>query len=194
MEKTNNFNNFTRKKRTKDILRAFNTPKTPRQVERKLGIKKIKLNTFLKNKLIRLLNQGTTKGRVYVSTLKARQLFRLPAGKSTAQLDWAIIGWILASPKQRKVILKVLNSVKKTSEEIRQKASRLNRSFTRISTKTTLNELVGKGLVDTELKPRLRRIINGCSIYGKKLRRYYWLNKKGERIQKDIEKLETDNK
>lgn len=92
----------------------------------------------------------------------------------------------MASPRQRFVILKVMNSEKKTSDKIMNKALKMNPSVTRISTKEILKELIDKDLVNTELTPNLRKIIRGCPIYGKKLRRYYWLSEEGEKVIEDI--------
>ncbi len=189
MAKTNDLIEWISRKKNVKILEAFQFPTTPRQAEKLLGIKKITLRPFLKNRLLRLLNTGAVKGRFYVTTSKARRLLNLPLFKSRIRSDWCIVGWILASPRQRTIILKVLNSVKRTSDEIMRKALKFNNSVTRISTKTILSELIGKGLVETELKPKLRRIIRGCPIYGKKLRRFYWLSGKGKVAQKDVESV-----
>ena len=53
--------------------------------------------------------------------------------------------WLIASPKQRLVILKALDSIKRTSEEIRNRANKFNPHLTRISTKAVLKELTDKG-------------------------------------------------
>lgn len=189
MTKTKDIIEWIHKQKNERILKIFQSPTTPRQAEKRLGIKKITLRPFLKAGLIRLLNTGAAKGRFYVATSKARRLLNLPLSKSRIRSEWRIVGWILASPRQRTIILKVLNSVKRTSDEIMRQALKLNKSVTRISVKTILSELIGKGLVETELKPRLRRVIRGCPIYGKKLRRFYWLSGRGKIIQDDVQRV-----
>jgi len=98
-----------------------------------------------------------------------REQYGLPAFPYNQNTDWNVIGWLLSSPRQRLVLLSTiaLDCKKRTSEEIRTRASRLNPNFTRISTKTILNELVGKSLVETELFDR---------------KRYYWINKNGDSV------------
>ena len=83
-------------------------------------------------------------------------------------------GFIMASPRQRYVVLKTLslNSIKRTSEEIRKKSSDLNPCLSRISTKSILQELINKGLVETEM--------------GRDRRRYYWINEEGKLLASDL--------
>jgi DNA-binding PadR family transcriptional regulator len=173
------------------ILDAFQFPKTPAQVEKQLGIKKLKLNPFLKQGLITLLNPDSTKGRLYISTSTANQCLQTQHSEDTTRIDWNSVGWVLASPKQRTVILKFLSTERKTSDEVLEKALKENSSITRISAKGILNELVSNGLVETELKPELKKIYRGYPIYRKKLRRYYWLNGIGKKIQEDVQKVVT---
>jgi len=173
----------------KKILQSFHFPNTPSQVEKQNGNKKIKLSPFLKLGLLKLLNPDATKGRFYICTSKARDFLKLPDSNIKIQTDWNTIGWIFASPRQRTVVLKVVNSDKQTSDEIMKIALKENQSVTRISTKTILSELISKELVETELKPELKKVIRGCPIYRKKKRRYYWLNGKGKDAQKDAEMI-----
>ena len=85
------------------------------------------------------------------------------------------MGWIIASPRQRYVILKTMaiDTVKRTSEHIRKRALALNRHLTRISTKEILKELIGEYLIETELAETRRR--------------YYWISENGKSIYKGIE-------
>ena len=124
------------------IILSFSVPKTPRQVEKELGIKKLKLKPFLEKHLLELLNPEAKKARFYIMTNKARRLLKLPGSNKESNKNWDFIGWIMASPRQRLVVLKIVDSEKKTSEEIREKASRLNPHLTRISTKGILKELI----------------------------------------------------
>lgn len=87
---------------------------------------------------------------------------------------WKLIGWIIASPKQRLAILKIIDSAKRKSEELRKRASKYNPCLSRISTKEILKELIKKGLVETELN---------------KGKRFYWINKKGKLLLKQINSL-----
>lgn len=158
------------------ILHAFSVPRTPREVERKLGITKLKMKPFLSKGVLKSLNPEGRKGRFYVLTDKGGGLLKLPDSENDDRNDWELIGWIKASPRQRLVVLQTmaLDSAKRTSEEIRLRASRLNSCLTRISTKTILNELISKGLVDTEMEGKYR---------------YYWLSGKGRVLMKDINEI-----
>ena len=86
------------------ILLSFSVPKTPKQVEKELGIKKLKLKPFLDKHLIESLNPGAKKGRFYILTCKARRLLKLSSSKKESEKDWDLIGWIIASPRQRFVV------------------------------------------------------------------------------------------
>ena len=156
-----------------ESLISFLVPNTPTQVEKKLGIKKLKLKPFLNKNLVKCLNPDARKGRFYVLTNKARRLIQLPHKKFSHKINWVLVGWIMASPKQRYVILKTMavDFLKRTSEEIRTRASRLNPNLTRISTKGILKELACKRLVESEIHHR---------------NRLYWINNKGTSIIKDI--------
>jgi predicted transcriptional regulator len=149
------------------ILICFSSPKTPRQVEKELGIKKLKLKPFLEKNLLQSLNPEARKGRFYIVTSKAKKLIELPCSNNERNNDWNLIGWIISSPKQRHVILKTIDSKKRTSEEIRERAYQLNPHLTRISTKAILKELINKGLIETEINER---------------KRYYWIVEKGKLI------------
>ena len=164
--------------KVKEILISFLFPRTPGQVEKKLGMKKLKLKPFLEKHLIKTLNQNARKGRLYILTNKAKKFLQLSDSIKSRDVSWDIIGWIMASPRQRHVVLKAMDSVKRTSENIRIRASRYNSNLTRISTKQILKELIGKGLIDTEMKGR---------------KRYYWLSEKGKDFVIAVEKLERKN-
>ena len=77
----------------------------------------------------------------------------------------------MASPKQRLSVLKSMDSKKRTSEDIRIRTSKYNPRLTRISTKQILNELISRGLIETEMIGR---------------KRYYWINNKGKKLTNDI--------
>ena len=102
---------------------------------------------------------------------KAKKLIDLPGSKNGRNYDWNLIGFIMSSPKQRLVILKTIDSKKRTSEEIREKSYKLNPHLTRISTKAILKELIDKELIETELNER---------------KRYYWISEKGTDIKKQL--------
>ena len=152
---------------TNQILFSFLVPKTPRRVEKELGIKKLKMRPFLEKGLLESLNPENRKGRLYRLTRKARGLLKLPASSKIGEQNWLLIGWVTASPKQRLVLLRVVDAVKRTSEELRLRASQYNPHLTRISTKDILNGLVDKGLVETEMNDR---------------KRYYWISEMGRSL------------
>ncbi len=155
------------------ILLAFNVPRTPKQVEKDLRINKLKIKPFLDKNLLESLNPKARKGRLYVLTNYARRLLKLYNLKTENHKNWDLIGWIIASPKQRLVVLKTLavDSTKRTSEEIRERASKLNPHLSRISTKGILRELVNKRLVETEMIER---------------KRYYWISGNGKAVVGDM--------
>ncbi len=155
------------------ILLAFSIPKTPREVEKEHGIKKLKLKPFLKKQLLIPLNPEARKGRFYTLTYYARKLLELPVTKKVTYTDWDTMGWVISSPRQRQVVLRTLasDSIKRTSEEIRERASKSNPNLTRISTKGILKELINKGLVETEMVGR---------------NRYYWISEKGKGVVKEM--------
>ena len=146
------------------ILILFSSPKTPRQVEKALGIKKLKMKPLLDKKLVKILNPEARKGRLYIITNKSRGLLNLSDVKRERGKDWDLLGWLLASPRQRLVVLKVMDGLKRTSEQIRERASKFNSHLSRISTKGILRELVKKNLV-------LNKMIEG--------KRYYWISGEG---------------
>ncbi len=158
------------KNRNREVLKLFVTPKTPKQVEKRLGLKKLKVRPFLEKNLIESLNPEARKGRLYILTNKAGRLLELTAPKSEGYKDWGLIGWIISSPKQRQVILEIVavDLVKRTSENIRERASRLNPCLSRISAKSILKELIFRGLIETEMSDDLRR--------------YYWISEKGKAV------------
>lgn len=159
------------KPKINQILLLFSVPKTPKQVEKELRIKKLKLKPFLEKHLLESLNPEARKGKFYILTNKAKKLLKLSGSKKERNKDWDLIGWIMASPKQRLVVLIVVDLVKRTSEEIREKTSRLNPHLTRISTKGVLKELISKGLIETEIEER---------------KRYYWISEKGRIVVNDV--------
>ncbi len=151
----------------KQVLEAFSEPKTPKQVEKELGIKKLKLKPFVEKGLLTSLNPMARKSRFYVPTSKARRLLGLPDPRDNVHENWDLKGWIMASPRQRLVVLKVTDSKKRTSEDLRERASKVNPRLTRISTKGILKELINRGLIETELRDR---------------KRYYWISDRGRSI------------
>jgi len=142
-------------------------PKTPRRVEKELGIKKLKIKPFLEKGLLESLNPRARKGRLYRLSSKSRGLLKLPVSRNRGAQNWQLLGWVMASPKQRVVLLRVVDAVKRSSEELRLRASKENQNLTRISCKGILNDMVDKGLIETKLNRR---------------RRYYWINEKGNSL------------
>lgn len=167
-----NIANWIEQPKITQVLHCFTSPKTPREVERELGIKKLKLKPFLEKRLLKSLNPEARKGRYYLLTNKAKRLLKLSLSRKDGDKAWDLIGWINSSPRQRLVILKTIDSKKRTSEEIRKdRASRLNPCLSRISTKQTLKGLIKKGLVESELEGRYR---------------LYWVSEGGRLLQSFI--------
>lgn len=163
--------------KNKQILESFSVPKTPAQVQKELHIKKFSLKPFLKRRLIKCLNPETHKGRLYILTNKSRELLNIPNHKCCGKNNYDLIGWVLASPKQRYVILKTLarDSVRRTSEDIRKRSSSLNPCLSRISTKAILKELISMEFADSEM--------------GEDRRRYYWVSEKGRLVANNLVSL-----
>ncbi len=153
-------------------LVSFATPRTPSQVERRLGMKKLKMRPFVEKGLLRPLNVTAPKGRLFTTTAKARKLLGLPSSKRGIGKNWHLIGWVMASPRQKAVILKTVDSLKRTSEEIRERASKLNGRLSRTSTKGILKDLVDKGLANTELT---------------ETKRYYRISERGKSVAEDVD-------
>ena len=157
------------------ILLSFSVPKTPTQVKNELCIDKPNLKPYLKRGLIECLNPEGHKGKLYTLTNKSKRLLGISTPTRKNLHDYALIGWILASPRQRYVVLKtlLLNSGQRTSEDIRIKSSSLNPRLSRISTKSILQELIDKGLVETAI--------------GADRRRYYWVNEEGKSLASEFD-------
>lgn len=160
------------------ILYLFSTPCTPRQVERALNINKLKMRPYLNKGLVKALNPEGRKGRFYLLTDKGRKLLDLPDTEVMDKKDWGLISWVMASPRQRLVVLRTIaiDSTRRTSEEIRIRAARLNPRLSRLSTKAILQELVDKGLAETIMNESARK-------------RYYWISGEGMKLSNDITKL-----
>lgn len=159
------------KPKIRQILLVFSTPKTPRQAEIKLSVKKLKLKPFLEKDLLKCLNPGARKGRFYVLSEKARKYLGIDFPESNINKDWELIGWITASPKQRLAVLRCLDENKFTSENIRMRATILNSCLSRTSTKSILKELIEKGLADSENHGRIR---------------LYWITSRGRKIRDEM--------
>jgi predicted transcriptional regulator len=158
----------------KRVLLSFTTPKTTKEAQNELSLRKLKTRPFVEKGLLIPLNPKATKGRLYILTEKGRKSFNLTLQEKTLNnIDWDLIGWVMASPLQRLVVLQTMaiDSAKRTSEEIRQRGSRLNPCLSRLSTKGILKELINKGVVETEMLAR---------------KRYYWLNEKGWSLVNNI--------
>ena len=154
----------------RQILISFTLPKTPREIEKELHIRKLKIKPFIDKGLLKSLNPYARKGRLYVITKTSSKLLNLP--NKEKDKNWEAIGWVVASSMQRAAILRVTDSEKRTSEELRIRALKHNQHLTRISTKSILKDLIAKELVNTEMT-------------GKK--RYYWLSDDGMMLKSQLE-------
>jgi len=159
------------KRRNKQILLAFSTPKTPRNVERELSMRKLNLKPFLDKALVLPLNPGVRKGRFYALSDEVRKWLKLLRSENNDDNDWELIGWIIASPRQRLAVLRTMDNEKRTSEEIRAKATQLNANISRTSIKGILKELIERSLIDTE-------VLEGI--------RFYWLNQQGMKTKQEL--------
>ena len=168
----NDIESFISRPKIQNILLAFQIPKTPKNIEKRFGIKKLKTKQFAQNGLLECLNPEAQKGRLYILTKKARRILNLPYGQNVPE-DANLIGWVFASPKQRLALLQTIaiDPLKRTSENLRRRAAKLNPRMTRISTKSILKELISKGLVETEKVKNFR---------------IYWISKKGKTLIDEI--------
>ncbi len=159
------------KRRNKQILLAFSIPKTPRQAEKELSMRKLNLKPFLDKGLIRPLNPAVRKGRFYSLTDEVRRWLKLLHSETNNEKDWELIGWVIASPRQRLAVLRSMDNEKRTSEEIRARATQLNANISRTSIKGILKELIERNLIDTEVLECIR---------------FYWLNQQGIKIKQEL--------
>lgn len=157
--------------KTKQILLAFSVPKTPKQAEIALSVRKIKLKPFLEKGLLKCLNPRGRKGRFYVLTQKTRERLGLGCQECDLNKDWELIGWVMASPRQRLIVLRCIDERKLYSEEIRMRATQLTRHLTRESTKVILKDLINKHLAESEILERIR---------------FYWITKYGQKIKDEM--------
>ena len=169
----NDIESFIARPKFQNILLAFQIPKTPKTIEKKFGLKKLKTKQFIQNGLLECLNPEAQKGRLYVLTKKARRILNLPCDQTFPEQDANLIGWVFASPKQRLALLQTIaiDPLKRTSENLRRRAAKLNPRMTRISTKSILKELISKDLVETEKIKNFR---------------FYWISKKGKALIDEI--------
>lgn len=155
----------------RQILLVFSGPKTPRQAEIALSVKKLKLKPLLEKHLLKCLNPGCRKGRFYILTNKARGCLGLGCQECDLNKDWELIGWIMASPRQRLIVLRCLDERKLYSEEIRMRATQFTSHLTRESTTIILKELIGRNLADSEIIERIR---------------FYWITEHGKKIRDEM--------
>ena len=109
---------FIQKPQTNKILKSFITAKRVSSVEAELNIKRINIKKFVSLDLLRCICQ---KGKGYILTNKARKLLKMSAQIKCKELE-SLIWFVKSSPKQRLVILKVMNAGRRLSENIRFRA------------------------------------------------------------------------
>lgn len=151
----------------KQILLIFLIPKTPSQAERELCIKKFNPKPFLENNLLKCLNPEARKGRFYTLSDKARKPLNINYADGINK-DWDCIGWIISSPRQRLAVMRSVNDMKLTSEEIRARATQFNCHMDRTSIKRILKQLMEKHLVDSEILERIK--FYRANSYGMKIK------------------------
>lgn len=157
--------------KTKQLLLAFSIPKTPKQVEAMLSLSKIKLKPLLEKGFLKCLNPKGRKGRFYVLTQKTRECLGLGCQECALNKNWELIGWLMASPKQRLIVLRCIDERKLYSEEVRMRATQLTSHLTRESTKVILKDLINKHLADSEILERIR---------------FYWITTYGQKIKDEM--------
>ena len=158
------------KPKRREILLVFTTPKTVKQAEKELCLRKLTLKSFLRNGFLQCLNPGTRKGRFYALTEKAREC--LPGCPDCdINKDWDCIGWVLSSPRMRLAVLRCVDDRKLYSEEIRMRATQFNSHLSRPNIKKPLRQLVEKHLVDSEIIERIR---------------FYWISDYGQKIKDEL--------
>ncbi len=156
--------------RIRQILLIFASPKTPRQAEKAYG-SKLKLKPFIQENFLECLNPNARKGRLYLVSKEVRKCFNLSYPETENCGNWEVMGWIVASPRQRLVIMRCVDERKLASEEIRMRATQFNANLTRPATKKTLSQLVQKHLLDSEVLERIR---------------FYWINEFGIKIKQEL--------
>jgi len=157
--------------RIKQVLLIFSIPKTPTQAAKELSLRKLKLKPFLENHLLKCLNPEARKGRFYIMSEKARKYFKISCHEEDINKDWDCIGWIISSPRQRLAIMRCIDELKRTSEEIRARATQFNSHLSRPSAKNILRELIGRHLVDSEILERIK---------------FYWIISYGRKIKDEL--------
>ncbi len=130
------------------------------------------MKPFVEKKLIEILNPEARKGHLYRITDTAKSQLNVSVFNKKGGRNFKLIGWIVSSPRQRVVILKVLDGLKRTSENIRERASRYNPHLSRISTKGILKEIIKRNLVQSKMID---------------VKRYYWISEKGRVVREKLE-------
>lgn len=165
----NGWINYRPKRR--EILLVFAEPKTLKQAERELCLRKLTLKSFLKNHFLQCLNPDARKGRFYVLTEKARDCLKPNCFEFDINKDWDCIGWIVSSPRMRLAVLRCIDERKLYSEEIRMMATQFNSHLSRSNVKKALRQLIERHLVDSEILERIR---------------FYWITSYGQKIKEEL--------
>lgn len=155
----------------REILLIFAVPKTLKQAQIELSVRKLTLKSFLRNNCLLCLNPDLRKGRFYVLTEKARKYLNPNCPDCDIHKDWDCIGWIVASPRMRLAVLRCIDNRKLYSEEIRMRATQFNSRLSRPWVKTTLKQLVERNLANSELIERIR---------------FYWITAYGQKIKDEL--------
>lgn len=155
----------------KRILSVFSEPKTLKNAERELGVKKLTLKWLIRNNCLACLSPLARKGRFYILTPEARECLNLKPCEIGINKDWDCIGWIVSSPRMRLVVLRSVDNRKLYSGEIRARATQLNSKISRTWTRNALKQLEKRNLVKSELIERIR---------------FYWITEYGQKIKDDL--------
>lgn len=155
----------------KRILLAFAEPKTIKQAQTLLSVRKLTAKSFINHSCLKCLNPHAEKGRFYVLSKKARESLNPNCNEYDAYKDWECIGWIVSSPRMRLAVLRSVDNRKLYSEEIRMVATQFNSKLSRTWTRNTLKELEGKKLVESELMEHIR---------------FYWISSYGQKIKDEL--------
>ena len=155
----------------KRILLVFSEPRTVKQAQVMLSVRKLTLRSFLNHGCLKCLNPNAEKGRFYVLSKKSRECLKPNCNEYDANKDWECIGWIISSPRMWLAVLRCVDDRKLYSEEIRMVATQFNAKLSRTWTRNTLKELEEKKLVQSEIMEHIR---------------FYWITSHGQKIKDEL--------
>jgi predicted transcriptional regulator len=163
----------------KAVLEVMSKSKTPAELRREIGLKKIKsisstLKELVSLGLIYCLNPRAKIGRLYGLTKKgigARKKFSFKDYCQPHDLDWNSYSYVVCG-KQRRAILKAMNvGMPMSSRLIRERANEYNPRISRTNANDILQQFVRKKLA--------KKIKQGNRVL-------FRLTRNGDRIKKQL--------